>query len=139
MNKWMQKALEQLTQSPAHVNETQKSEHEQQPADYDQGWKDGYKHGAWASEQQPADEPVAWGMPGKDGFIFDVICPEEHDREEGGYTVPLYTRPQPAAWVGLTPEERNSIWKADQMTHKEWDALFDTVELKLKEKNGGGV
>jgi len=35
-------------------------------------------------------------MPGKDGFIFDVICPEEHTREEGGYTVPLYTTP-PAA------------------------------------------
>jgi hypothetical protein len=48
---------------------------------------------------QPAptvQEPVAWGMPGKDGFIFDVICPEEHTREEGGYTVPLYTTP-PAA------------------------------------------
>ena len=40
-------------------------------------------------------EPVAWGMEGKDGFIFDVICPAEHEREEGGYTTPLYTTPQP--------------------------------------------
>ena len=40
------------------------------------------------------DEPVAWGME-KDGVILDVISPDEHDREEGGYTVPLYKIPQP--------------------------------------------
>jgi len=39
------------------------------------------------------DEPVAWGME-KDGVIIDVICPEEHAREEGEYTIPLYTTPQ---------------------------------------------
>jgi len=49
------------------------------------------------------DEPVAWGME-KDGIILDVICPDEHEREEGGYTTPLYTTPQsetknePVAW-----------------------------------------
>jgi len=49
------------------------------------------------------DEPVAWGME-KDGVILDVICPDEHEREEGSYTVPLYTTPQiktkdePVAW-----------------------------------------
>jgi len=37
------------------------------------------------------DEPVAWGME-TDGLIYDVICPAEHDREEGSYTVPLYTK-----------------------------------------------
>jgi len=36
---------------------------------------------------------VAWGME-KDGVILDVICPAEHEREEGSYTVPLYTSPQ---------------------------------------------
>ena len=40
------------------------------------------------------DEPVAWGME-TDGLIYDVICPEEHEREEGEYTIPLYTAPQP--------------------------------------------
>jgi hypothetical protein len=40
------------------------------------------------------DEPVAWGME-TDGLIYDVICPAEHDREEGEYTIPLYTTPQP--------------------------------------------
>ena len=37
------------------------------------------------------DEPVAWGME-KDGVILDVICPAEHEREEGEYTIPLYTK-----------------------------------------------
>ena len=36
---------------------------------------------------------MAWGME-KDGVILDVICPAEHEREEGSYTVPLYTTPQ---------------------------------------------
>ena len=39
-------------------------------------------------------------------------------------------------WVGLTDEEKNSFWKADQMTQKEWDELFADIEVKLKEKNG---
>jgi len=38
-------------------------------------------------------------------------------------------------WVGLTEEERKNIWTADQMTAKEWDELFNTIEAKLKEKN----
>jgi hypothetical protein len=37
------------------------------------------------------NEPVAWGMLDKDGGIYDSISPEEHDREEGAYTIPLYT------------------------------------------------
>ena len=40
-------------------------------------------------------EPVAWGMPRSDGAVIDCITPEEHDREQGGYTVPLYAAPQP--------------------------------------------
>jgi hypothetical protein len=38
-------------------------------------------------------------------------------------------------WVGMTDEEKNSFWKADQMTQKEWDELFSDIEAKLKEKN----
>ena len=41
----------------------------------------------------------------------------------------------PTEWVGLTPEERDNFWKADQMTSKEWEELFDAIEAKLKEKN----
>jgi hypothetical protein len=39
------------------------------------------------------NKPVAWGMLDKDGGIYDSISPEEHDREEGAYTIPLYTHP----------------------------------------------
>jgi hypothetical protein len=69
-------------------------------------------------------EPVAWGMPGKDSHIFDVICPEEHAREEGGYTVPLYTTPpnvamplvqEPVAWM-QSDEVHISLWKDDYHT-----------------------
>ena len=38
-------------------------------------------------------------------------------------------------WKKLTEEERASFWKADQMTQKEWDELFDEIEARLKEKN----
>jgi hypothetical protein len=44
--------------------------------------------------KQEQDEPVAWGMKGEDGSILDVICPDEHAREEGSYTIPLYTHPK---------------------------------------------
>ena len=47
------------------------------------------------------NEPVAWGMLDKDGGIYDSISPEEHDREEGAYTIPLYAHPAKT----LTDEE----------------------------------
>jgi len=49
------------------------------------------------------DEPIAWGME-KNGVIIDVICHAEHEREEGEYTIPLYTTSQ-RTWVELTEEE----------------------------------
>jgi hypothetical protein len=42
---------------------------------------------------------------------------------------------QKRTWVGLTDEERKSFWTADQMSQQEWDALFNAIEAKLKEKN----
>ena len=38
-------------------------------------------------------EPVAWGCRFQDGSINDCICPEEHNRCEGDYNVPLYAAP----------------------------------------------
>lgn len=52
------------------------------------------------------NKPVAWGMKDKDGNIYDVICPEEHDRAEGDYTIPLYTHPSKA----ITDEEKWEIF-----------------------------
>jgi hypothetical protein len=46
-----------------------------------------------------------------------------------------FTRSPQRQWVGLTDEEKNSFWKADQMTQEEWDELFNAIEAKLKEKN----
>lgn len=38
--------------------------------------------------------PIAWAMPRTDGLVFDVICPKEHERYEGKYTLPLYALTQ---------------------------------------------
>jgi hypothetical protein len=46
------------------------------------------------------NKPVAWAMF-VDGDFWDAIHPEEHDRVEGKYTVPLYTHPAKT----LTDEE----------------------------------
>jgi hypothetical protein len=47
------------------------------------------------------EKPVAWAMKDKDGNFYDCISPEEHDRHEGSYTIPLYTHPAKT----LTDEE----------------------------------
>ena len=54
-----------------------------------------------------ANEPVAWAMKDKDGNFYDCISPEEHDRHEGSYTIPLYTHPAKT----LTDEEIGEIYK----------------------------
>jgi hypothetical protein len=38
-------------------------------------------------------------------------------------------------WVGLTEDDKESFWTADQMSPKEWDELYAAVEAKLREKN----
>jgi len=99
--------------------------------------------------QQPKQEqvkPVAWGME-KDGVILDVICPDEHEREEGEYTIPVYTQPQ-RTWVGLTDEEMRELEKqfeAERVSTSDEEYLViypaaywqwqRAIEAKLKEKN----
>lgn len=51
------------------------------------------------------NKPVAWAYM-KDGVFWDAIHPDEHDREEGSYTVPLYTHPVKE----LTDEEIKQIF-----------------------------
>ncbi len=85
----------------------------------------------FAEAKQEQGEPVAWGMEGKDGFIFDVICPAEHEREEGGYTTPLYTTPQQRTWVGLTEDDRNVINRHNIYVSD----IINATEAELKEKN----
>ena len=80
-------------------------------------------------------EPVAWGYRDRNGEITDCITPHEHDRAEGDYRIPLYSIPSQRTWVGLTKEDKESFWTADQMTQEEWDEFYQAVEAKLKEKN----
>jgi hypothetical protein len=58
------------------------------------------------SDCSDSHQPVAWGyrVPA-DGVIIDCITPEEHAREEGEYTVPLYAAPRPRPEVELTDED----------------------------------
>jgi len=82
------------------------------------------------------DEPVAWGME-KDGVILDVICPAEHEREEGKYTIPLYTTPQ-RTWGGLTKEEINQgLLRSFYVLEKAraWRDGVAWATEQLKEKN----
>jgi hypothetical protein len=79
------------------------------------------------------DNPVAWGMEGKDGLIFDVICPAEHEREEGGYTTPLYASP-PAAQGLVVPLGEEEINQAYEDSFKKGIPLEEGMEAKRKAK-----
>jgi hypothetical protein len=63
-------------------------------------------------------QPIAWGIPRPDGTIIDCITPEEHAREPGQYTVPLYAAPQPKAEqepVALAEQLQKSVlWPVQQ-------------------------
>ena len=89
------------------------------------------------AQPAPVQEPVAWALQEEDGQVYDCICNEEHDRHEGGYTVPLYTAP-PAAqrqWVGLTDEEYSQLHDGLYQQGKSLGWVVDQVEAKLKAKN----
>ena len=101
--------------------------------DEDTAWE---AHNAIKEALKIKDEPVAWGME-KDGVILDVICPEEHEREEGEYTIPVYTQLQ-RTWVGLTKEEINEgLLRSFYVLEKAraWRDGVAWAEEILKEKN----
>ena len=72
------------------------------------------------------NEPVAWGMLDKDGGIYDSISPEEHDREEGAYTIPLYTHP-----AELTDEEILKM-AANMFHYSEYRLVIDFARAILR-------
>ena len=72
------------------------------------------------------NEPVAWGMLDKDGGIYDSISPEEHDREEGAYTIPLYTHP-----AELTDEEILKM-AADMFHYSEYRLVIEFARAILR-------
>jgi len=60
-----------------------------------------------------------------------VICPEEHSKEPGNYTIPLYTAPPKREWVGLSDEEFEQAVDGLEDLRDCWIQ----IEAKLKEKN----
>jgi hypothetical protein len=84
------------------------------------------------------DKPIAWGMPRPDGLILDVICPEEHAREPGQYTVPLYAAPQPKAEpsnkgseMSITDDHGQAIRKQYTIIEQrgKWALLYDQHQI----------
>jgi len=84
----------------------------------------------YKEQLETKNEPVAWGM-GKDGVILDVICPAEHEREEGEYTIPLYTHPK--EWVWLTDKEVDECLQG--LPTQTIDVYARRIEIKIKDKN----
>ena len=84
----------------------------------------------YKEQLETKDEPVAWGME-TDGLIYDVICPAEHEREEGEYTIPLYTHPK--EWVWLTDKEVDECLQG--LPTQTIDVYARRIEIKIKDKN----
>lgn len=97
-------------------------------------------------QMQPADEPVAmrhsfdgYGWKYTDmgfGSGWKEWTLKQHPDAE-----PVYDRPRPAAWVGLTDEEIVLVC-ADcaASAHRHDDISYArAIEAMLREKNGGGV
>jgi hypothetical protein len=92
-----------------------------------------------APAAQPEQEPVAWMTFNAYGDEDDIHYENPEGHLLDGWTYkPLYTHPQ-RPWVGLTDEEIKEIigpW-GDTPIKGYTRKLFDQIESKLKEKNGG--
>jgi len=70
-------------------------------------------------------EPVAWGWRDPDGFISDCICPDEHDRIEGDYTVPLYTAP-PSVEAAIEATKEKAAKVCEELENRKWhEPMYD--------------
>jgi len=81
---------------------------------------------------QPAQEPVAWITPDREGFRIRFSEPT-NDVPLGWD--PLYTTPPKRTWVGLTDEEREGIAQDYSLTGLGYQSPFKAIEAMLKEKN----
>ena len=95
-----------------------------------EGFDLGFKAGLAAAQPAPVQEPVAYSV----GRTL-------HWHEGKGVNdAQLYTTPpaaQPAAWVGLTEEDREQ--HRDDYRSNIHDDEFASIEAKLREKNGGAA
>ena len=84
---------------------------------------------------EQAQDPVAWMTFNAVGDEDDIWYEHPDGQLPEGWTYkPLYTAPR-REWQGLTDEDKDSFWRADQMTSQEWGELFNAIEAKLREKN----
>ena len=86
-------------------------------------------------------QPVAWGMTWKDGEIYDVISPAQHDKEEGDYNIPLYTNPVKELHLSLQKSKQTGELLAVTYTddeHRIVEVLWQRPPVKeLSEKCNG--
>ena len=87
------------------------------------------------------NEPVAWGYKDFNGDISDCICPEEHDRAEGDYTIPLYLHPVKELHLSLQKSKQTGELLAVTYTddeHRIVEVLWQRPPVKeLSEKCNG--
>jgi hypothetical protein len=95
-----------------------------------------------AQPKQPEQEPVAWRVrwPKVGGGHTWVMNDAPLMAEHGFVNEPLYTTPPQRTWVGLTDEEKISVWDRAEKRQAYQGvpalmALIQEVESKLKEKN----
>ena len=88
---------------------------------------------------QPEDEPHSWYSAEHDEWMTNKTR-KEHEKlnsythKVGGFDLPLYTRPQPAAqWQGLTFDDQTECLQAGWVDG--WMGVMNATEAKLKEKN----
>jgi hypothetical protein len=85
------------------------------------------------SDERTQDEPVVWFIQYSDSHEFLWYEPETWQVKDALEITPLYTRPQPAAWVGLTDDEVEFFRRVGHAPLNTTRA----IEAKLKQKNGG--
>jgi hypothetical protein len=68
-------------------------------------------------------------------FRFNNLAKTLEDRRQDNLSVVGRLLKEKKPWVGLTKEDKESFWTADQMNQEEWDEFYQAVEAKLKAKN----
>lgn len=102
--------------------------------------------GEWVQDVPEKAEPVAWAHQWKKGkdrswTVTTARWPESDEWHE----YPLYTTPQPAAWVGLTSQDmrkivRNAPEPLNPNDIGNWVVnVIKATESICREKNGGVV
>ena len=89
------------------------------------------------TQEKVKQEPVAWGCLFQDGTISDCICPEEHDRCEGDYNIPLYAEPVDAK--AIRAEERKRTVEILVEMHRKANGEHNYYHFAANEIQGFSV